>query len=88
MKRKNKLSPTKPNELKIQYGAEEGNNPELYYSWGQGIHKTHSLMLMHFFAEIKNSDNRTLVQELERLGYDLTTLNFTITKKSSTENNN
>lgn len=82
MKKKHKLLPTKPNELKVQFGSEEGNNPELYYSWGQGIHKTHSLMLMHFLSEIKNSENRTLIEELEILGYDITTLQFSVMKKS------
>ena len=42
-------------------------------------------MLAHYFEGIRYPDEHTLMQELERRGYDLTTLRFSIKKKVGIE---
>lgn len=71
----------KDNELKVQYGQEYGNHPELFYCWGTNIPKSHTYMVMSYFNNVKDNNNKTFLQELEDLGYDISTLKFTIQKK-------
>lgn len=70
----------KPGELKIAYGKERGNNSELFFCWGgEGAGKRDSNMLMHFFHQARLADNgRSLVEELQARGFDITTLKFSV----------
>lgn len=77
----------KPGELLVQWGvAERGDAPALVYSWGaQGASKQDGNLLCWVLEEKRAlgdmTDGRSLAVELERRGYDLTTLRFSIQQK-------
>ena len=78
----------KPGELLVKYGQEYGDH-YLFYCWPGndcGM-KRDSKMLMAAFERtvIFTEDGRTLRQELEARGYDITTLKFSIMKKQNNE---
>lgn len=74
----------KPGELLVRYGREYGDE-DLFYCYpenGCGMSRDSRLLMQAFertvlFKEI----GRTLRQELELRGYDITTLKFSIMKK-------
>jgi hypothetical protein len=80
----------KDGELKLQWGKLRYDNPDICVVWGNGCHKADSRLIMHTFCS-KNADphtmpifskmNPSLVEELEKRGYDITTLKFSIKKK-------
>ncbi|MBF8177700.1 hypothetical protein [Herminiimonas contaminans] len=74
----------KPGELKIAYGKERHDDPDLMICWGAGgATKRDSHVLFHFFYHVALPESGTnLVKELEARGYDITTLKFSIMKKS------
>ena len=75
----------KPGEIKIQYGRVRGEYyPDLCFVWGSGTSRSDARLLHNVIAseryrffDVSNS----LLDELEKRGYDLTTLNFSIFKK-------
>ncbi len=72
----------KAGELLVKYGQEYGDR-DLYYCWppnGDGM-KRDSGLLMKAIDDVKIYEDRTLRQELELRGYDITTLKFSIKKK-------
>lgn len=73
----------KPGQQIVRWGkADRHAQPDLAYAWGgDGADKSDSRMLSTFFEDTKNHAGRTLREELERRGYDLTTLRFSIARK-------
>ncbi len=87
-KRRYRLVKAKPGELRVAYGKAEwyDNVPEIVFAWGDGCLSGHTYPVMDAFCgrmEERSGPNGrpSMVQELERMGYDLTTLRFTIQKK-------
>lgn len=86
----------KPGELKAQYGKLPHDTPDLCYAWGEGCSSADSHLLHNVIAtdraywDLEKAQRRdsypishdpSLVKELERRGYDITTLKFSIQKK-------
>ncbi len=74
----------KENELLVKYGQEDGER-DLFYCWPEnecGM-KRDSKMLSHAFERVEIFDGNNLRAELERRGYDITTLKFTVQKKAT-----
>ena len=64
----------KPGELKVQYGkVKASNSPDICYCRGEGTLRADVRLLDNVFSN--------LYDELEKRGYDLTTLKFSIYKK-------
>lgn len=73
----------KAGELLVKYGKEFGDEDLFYcYPDNECGMKRDSKMLMHAFerAAVFHEDGRTLRQELEARGYDITTLKFSVMK--------
>lgn len=76
----------KSGQVKVAFGKEPGNSPDLLYCYGgHGAKKGDSLTVLHFFAEIKNDEGKSMLQELQERGYDLTTLKFSVQKEEKNE---
>lgn len=76
----------KPGELKAAYGrSEDGDGPDIVFACGAGTSKADSWMLYGAFNHHYPASG--FLKELERRGYDLTTLKFSIQKKSSPNEN-
>lgn len=92
-----RLRKAKPGELLIGYGRLDGDNPDIVYSRGEGVHRGDGHLLHYYLGSPKLENDwsqptgggrlsqtkyaPTLWQELESRGYDLTTLRFYIKKK-------
>lgn len=78
----------KPGELIVKWGrCEPGEPPEVVYNWGgEGATKRDSMMLAHALENQTLLNGKTLMQELEDRGYDITTLKFTIQQKQQPSN--
>ena len=77
----------KKGEIKVKW-ASDGGTPCLVYAWGEGLRKQHIIPLLDAFERAPNDLHRTtksLAQELEDNGFDITTLRFTIKKKVTHE---
>lgn len=71
----------KPGELKIAYGKERHDSPDIFFCFGAGTSKRDTNMLMHFFYHAKLPENgRGLIDELTTRGFDVTTIKFSIQK--------
>lgn len=71
----------KKGELLAKYGKEYGEL-DIYYCWnGDEQMGRDSKMLAHAFESIDIFDGNNLREELEKRGYDITTLKFSIHKK-------
>ncbi|MEN3212283.1 hypothetical protein PUR23_19930 [Methylorubrum populi] len=74
----------KPGQLLARYGrAEHWDEPDLCYAWGDRHIKPDSRMLMMAFEQVPVFEGKTLRQELEARGYDITTLRFSIEQKAT-----
>jgi hypothetical protein len=83
----------KPGELKAVWGrAERGDAPDIVYAWGEGVNRADGRMLHNALSgerlrpTMKNLGgyevDKSFLEELENRGYDLTTLKFSIQKKT------
>lgn len=88
----------KPGELLARWGKVKYADPDIVYAWGQGVPKGDSHLLhsalsaprtrLNYDAKFPASrfdatiDEPSFLQELEARGYDLTTLRFSVQKKS------
>lgn len=90
-RRRFQLIKAKPGELKVQWGRVVRKDPlSLIYSWGAGGTKDDAEKLMDLFQtthvhQVNGqtvSTQKSLRQELEDRGYDVTTLKFSIMKKT------
>jgi hypothetical protein len=81
----------KPGELRAYYGRAEGVGPDVCFANGPGTDRA-DRRLLHDALACKRPDvdivsgwqrqNPSLLDELERRGYDLTTLRFSVRKKA------
>ena len=78
----------KDGELKAQWGKLQHDTPDLCYAWGDGCsrrdgHLLHNVLTGERFSPgLPVKSEKGLVAELEERGYDITTLKFSIQKKS------
>jgi hypothetical protein len=75
----------KPNQLKAQWGKLKHDSPDLCFAWGDGVNKCDARLLSNaitsFTFEPGSYETRpSLYDELEKRGYDMTTLKFSISK--------
>lgn len=87
-------SPPKEGELSIKYGRVHGqDDPDLVFSAGAGCLKTdigkiHNLLnrpLWEQFTIHNDEPPPSILDELDKLGYDITTLKFSIKLKETEE---
>jgi len=80
-------------ELRIYWGREPHGNPEIMFAWQGDRSMKRDARLLHFMMDTRHSDpyekppfsqmRPSLFEELDARGYDLTTLKFSIMKKSA-----
>ena len=70
----------KDGELKVQYGKLPLDSPDIIYVGGNGTSRP-DRRLLHYIFSLGHFDGKSLYEELESRGYDLTTLKFSIQKK-------
>lgn len=80
MKKRIHVPVAKPGQLLARWGrVEPGEPPSVVYAYGAaGACKADSRVLMEALEGARVFENRSLVQELEARGYDITTLRFSI----------
>ena len=76
----------KPGELKAQWGKLPHDTPDMCYAWGEGVNRADARLLSNALGG-KNylpglGLEPSLIDELEKRGYDLTTLRFSVQKKA------
>lgn len=82
MKRRWRVVVAKPGELKVQYGKlSHDPTPDVCFAWGEGCNSADSRLLDYFFVRCMLDDNN-LLNELAERGYDITTMKFSIQKKT------
>jgi len=91
MRKRWRFLTAKPGELRAGWGAVQFDKPDLCTAWGgEGADRADSSLLMHFLStkfhqlDITDCQYRpapSLLQELEKRGYDITTLKFSIQQK-------
>ena len=76
---------SKRGQLKAGWGRPGPmQHPDLCYAWGAGgADKTDGRILSEALEDLRNCFGRSLRDELEYRGYDLTTLKFSIQQKKS-----
>jgi hypothetical protein len=80
-----RIPTTKPGELKAGWARVDGNSPSVAYNWGGGgAAKSDARILSNALEEVHVHDGKTLIEELEARGYDLSTLRFSIKLKTPT----
>jgi hypothetical protein len=88
MKKRFRAIKPKPGELLVKYGKEPGDNPDLLYCWPENTcgMRRDSRIVMNALERIPVFEGRTLREELEARGYDITTLRLSIKKQSAETN--
>ena len=100
MKRYRKLK-TRPGEIKVYYGKLQHDDPDVVYSWGQGVPSPDVSLVnmvlsgnrvtpLYGAERDKHSGapytfDKSFIDELIERGYDITTLKFSIQKKMTDE---
>lgn len=77
----------RPVELKAQYGKLRYDEPDICFAWGDGVPSCDASLLQMYFSSGfytpgNFSHSPSLFEELEKRGYDLKTLKFSIQKKT------
>lgn len=77
----------KPGELKAQYGKLPHDKPDLCFAWGEGVDSADARLLNDALTSkrhrpMANVWDDSLIEELEKRGYDITTLKFSVQKKA------
>ena len=88
MARKRILVPAaKPGQLVAKWGRPDpGERPDVCYVWGgQGASSPDARVLSYALEVAPVHMGKTLRQELETRGYDLTTLRFSIQRKDAAD---
>ena len=84
-KRRWRTPKTRSGQLKIQYGKLRYDSPDIIYCRGEGVPRCDGSLLHHVFGSKRyrydGELDESLYDELEKRGYDLTTLSFSIEKK-------
>lgn len=75
-------------QVKLQYGKLPNDTHDICVVWGNGCGKADSRLIMSAFTQKTFrpgtfDSNPSLVEELDRRGYDITTLRFSIEKKKA-----
>lgn len=83
----------KDGELRVYWGRSQGDNPDVVFAWqGEPSMKRDSLLLYYHMGIQRPDPNGyplyskmrpSLLKDLEARGYDITTLRFSIMKKSA-----
>jgi hypothetical protein len=76
----------KPGEIKVRYGKLQHDAPDICYAWGEGTSKADTYLLHYIFSSVRFRPGSfetdiSLYDELEKRGYDLETIKFSIQKK-------
>lgn len=90
MKKYVKVPKQIPNTLRVTWGREDHDpNPDVMFSWGEGCQKGDSMLLHSMFSGFEHrkygkhpAEHDGYLKELEARGYDLTTIKFSIKKKT------
>ncbi len=74
-----------PGELKAQYGKLKHDSPDIIYAWGDGCSSAdarllHYVMSREWYHPADGTWGDSFIKELEKRGYDITTLKFSIKK--------
>jgi hypothetical protein len=81
MKKRYRTPKAKVGQLLVKYGQEHGER-DLFYCWNESSTKRDSRIVMAALEREPIFEGRNLRDELELRGYDITTLQFSIMKKS------
>lgn len=78
-------------ELRVYWGREPGDSPDVIFAWQGDPSMRRDTRLLHYHLASQRPDpnarplfskmDPSLFEELDRRGYDLTTLRFSIMKK-------
>lgn len=91
-KKRYRTPQAKPGELRVVYGkADRWSMPDVVYAWGEGVQGADGRLAHYAFATerltLKFPEGGTewepsFLKELETRGYDLSTLRFSIQKRT------
>lgn len=86
MKKRYRSVNAREGQLLVKYGKLPYDEPDLIYAWGEGTSKADGNLLVHYISGKRYSPfnkkwEDSLVEELEKRGYDITTLKISIQKK-------
>ena len=75
----------RPNELRILFGKLPNDSPDILYVWGEGTSRADSRLLHYMFSSKRYAPGSfeaeaSFIEELEKRGYDIETLKFSIQK--------
>jgi hypothetical protein len=78
----------KSGQLKAQWGKLPHEEPDLCFAWGDGVPHCDAALLQGFLAQkyVKPGTfefGDSFLEELEKRGYDIKTLKFSISKKDT-----
>lgn len=77
----------KPGHLVCRWATSRNDGPDLYYNAGEGCDRADLKLLHYHFSwgrlKISGEQEPSLVEELINRGYDITTINFSIKKKTT-----
>jgi hypothetical protein len=76
----------KPGQLRMYWGRVDGDSPDVCYMWGGGGANKCDAALLHYHLGTKQLNWKkeiepSLIEELEKRGYDISTLKFSIEMK-------
>jgi len=77
----------KPRQLVARWGRVDGELAITYTWGGQGAQKADARILMRALEDVVIIDGKTLAEELEARGYDLTTLRFSVSMHQPKDSN-
>jgi len=78
----------KPGQIKAQWGKVPHEIPGICYAWGGGGASCADVRLLDYalsgrrYSPIDKTWSDSFLEELEKRGYDLTTLKFSVEKKA------
>lgn len=84
----------KPGELHVYYGRLDGDDPDVIFSNGAGVHRCDRALLYCVFSGermvldtsqgyLGHTFDPSFVDELKKRGYDISTIRFSIRKKDT-----
>lgn len=86
MKKQYRKRSIKPGQLVAYYGVDDGGDVGVVMGWGDGPGGKRDSHLLYWVLtrpfEFVTDGNANFITELEARGYDITTLKFSIEKKS------
>lgn len=77
----------RPGQLKAQWGKMPHESPDLCYAWGDGVSSAdgrllHNALSSKTYSPIDKTWDDSFLEELDKRGYDITTLTFSVQKKA------